>query len=89
MASNKSRIAELAAAVATHTTKIDKFLAENSLQYPSFEADGPRELGLAPEIESSRAIVLEASQELNDLLQGPRDLVFNHHVRQLICGKAL
>lgn len=82
MALNKSRISELAAAVTTHTTKIDKFLAENSLQYPSFEADGPCELGLPPEIETSRAAVLEASQELNDLLQGPRELLFNHHVRQ-------
>jgi hypothetical protein len=74
-------IAELAATVAQHTQAIDTYLAENNLPYPSFDADGPADLGLPPDLELSRAIVLQASQELNDLLQGPRELLFNHHVR--------
>ena len=77
----QSRIAELAAAVAQHTQKIDNFLTANRLPYPSFDTHGPADLGLPPEIEQSRIAALQASQELNDLLQGPRDLLFNHHVR--------
>lgn len=80
MASPQSRIAELAATVATHTNRIDNYLSEKGLPYPSFEADGPSNLNLPPDIEKSRGVVLEASQELNDLLQGPRELIFNHTV---------
>lgn len=78
----QSRIAELAAEVANHTQRIDQYLAANNLQYPSFDANGPVELGLPADIEESRVRVLQASQELNDLLQGPRDLLFNHRVRR-------
>ncbi|KAL7622165.1 hypothetical protein AAE478_007668 [Parahypoxylon ruwenzoriense] len=84
MASSQSRIAELAATVATHTHRIDKYLSEKGLPTPSFDADGPKDLGLPPDIEQSRSLVLEASQELNDLLQGPRDLLFNHQHNQLL-----
>ncbi|KAI4859218.1 putative O-methyltransferase [Hypoxylon rubiginosum] len=84
MASPQSRIAELAATVATHTNRIDNYLSEKGLPYPSFEADGPSNLNLPPDIEKSRGVVLEASQELNDLLQGPRELIFNHTHNQLV-----
>lgn len=80
MASSQSRIAELATTAAHHTQRVDNYLAEKGLPHPSFEVDGPIDLGLPPEIEESRARVLEASQELNDLLQEPRDLLFNHQV---------
>lgn len=80
MASSKSRIAELAAAVAHHTNRVDTYLAENGLAYPSFEVDSLVEWKLPPEIEESRSQALEASQELNDLLQGPRGLIFDHQV---------
>jgi hypothetical protein len=79
--SSQSRIAELAAIVSEQTARIDNFLAEQRLPYPSFEADGPTELNLSPELEHARVMVLQATQELNDLLQGPRDLLFNHEVR--------
>lgn len=81
MSSSQSRIAELAAAVAQHTQRIDNYLSEKRLPYPSFDADGPADLGLPPDLEQSRTVALQASQELNDLLQGPRDLLFNHQVR--------
>lgn len=80
MSRSPSRIAELSCTVAEHTQIIDQYLADNGLPYPSFDANGPVSLGLPKNIEQSRAIVLEASQELNDLLQGPRDLLFNHQV---------
>ncbi|KAF2491084.1 putative O-methyltransferase [Lophium mytilinum] len=84
MSSSQSRIAELAAAVAHHTQRIDRYLAENRLPYPSFDADGPANLGLPPDLEQSRTAALQATQELNDLLQGPRDLLFNHHHNILV-----
>ncbi|OKL62776.1 hypothetical protein UA08_01854 [Talaromyces atroroseus] len=89
MSSSPSRIAELASAVAQHTQRIDAYLAEKGLPYPSFEADGPADLGLPPDLELSRTLVLQASQELNDLLQGPRDLLFNHHHNSLVYLKAI
>lgn len=82
MSSSQSRIAELAAAVAQHTQKIDNYLSANHLPYPSFDVQGPVDLRLPPEIEQSRTAALQASQELNDLLQGPRELLFNHQVRK-------
>ncbi|KAI1385143.1 putative O-methyltransferase [Hypoxylon trugodes] len=87
--SSQSRIAELSAVVAAHTHLIDTYLAENALPYPSFEADGPTELGLPAELEESRALVLQATQELNDLLQTPRDLLYNHHHNRLLYMKAI
>ncbi|EUC41662.1 hypothetical protein COCMIDRAFT_8664 [Bipolaris oryzae ATCC 44560] len=78
MSSPSSRIAELAATIVHHTTRVDKFLSGNSLPQPSFDSHGPVDLGLPSEIEESRVAVLQATQELNDLLQGPRELIFNH-----------
>ncbi|KAI2622778.1 putative O-methyltransferase [Hypomontagnella submonticulosa] len=89
MASPQSRIAELATIVATHTSRIDNYLSEKGLPHPSFEVDGPSDLQLPPDIEQSRSMVLEASQELNDLLQGPRNLLFNHEHNQLLYLKLI
>ncbi|KHO11641.1 hypothetical protein MAA_10585 [Metarhizium robertsii ARSEF 23] len=80
MTSLQSLLAELANAVAVHTQRIDSYLREKALPHPSFAADSPVDPGLPPELEQSRLAVLEASQELNDLLQGPTDILFNHHL---------
>jgi hypothetical protein len=84
MASPPSRIADCAAMVARHTQRIDDYLSKQSLPHPSFDTNAPVDLSLTPELEQSRIIVLQATQELNDLLQGPRDLVFNHRVRTVL-----
>lgn len=84
MSSSQSRIAELSEAIATHSRLVDEYLSNNNLPQPSFDADGPSNFDLPPEIEGSRAQVLAATQELNDLLQGPRNLLFNHEVRVLL-----
>jgi hypothetical protein len=81
MSSTQSRIASLSATISHHTQLLDTFLASNNLPHPSFDSDGPSDLQLAPHLEQSRAAILQATQELNDLLQGPRDLLFNHTVR--------
>lgn len=84
MSSSPSRIAELAAVVASHTKQIDDYLTQNGLPQPSFDANGPAELQLPPNLEQARAVVIQASQELNDLLKGPRELLFDHHVCLLL-----
>ena len=81
MSTSQSRIAGLAAAVAHHTKRVDDYLSEHNLPQPSFDVNSPTDLQLPPDIEASRIAVLRASQELNDVLQHPRDLLFNHHVR--------
>ncbi|KAI1761277.1 putative O-methyltransferase [Hypoxylon sp. FL1150] len=80
MASSQSMIAERAATVATHSNRLDSYLSKEDVPHPSFEADGLGDLKLPSDIEQSRSrsIVIEASQELNDLLQGPRNILFNH-----------
>ncbi|KAH7312620.1 putative O-methyltransferase [Stachybotrys elegans] len=84
MASSSSRIAELATAVATHTQLINIYLAEKGLPQPSFDGNGTVDFNLPPELEQSRLAAIEATQELNDLLQGPRDLIFNHDQNQIL-----
>ncbi|KAI1813949.1 putative O-methyltransferase [Poronia punctata] len=84
MATSKSRIARLASTVATCTQQIDDYLNQNSLPHPSFDANAPLHLGLPPHIEQLRTEVLDATQELNDLLREPRDILFDHHHNQLV-----
>jgi hypothetical protein len=62
---------------------VDKFITDKQLPHPSFDAKAPVELGLPPDIERARCAVLQATQELNDLLQKPRDILLNHHVHPL------
>jgi hypothetical protein len=70
-----SRIAELAAQISSNTQKIDNYLAANSLPPPSFDESGPVNLKLSAEIEGARSAVLNATAELQALLQGPDGLL--------------
>ena len=81
MSSATSHISSLAAAIAESTRRIDDYLREKGLPGPSFDADGPVDLKLPPDLEQARVTVLQATQELNDLLHNPRDLIYNHSVR--------
>ena len=75
-----SRIAELAAVISSNTGKVDKYLQEKALPQPSFEIDGPTNpISDAPEeIEEARKCAVEASIELQQLLQGVDSLLFPH-----------
>jgi hypothetical protein len=84
MSAPQSRIAQLSSTIAHHTHLIDAYLADHNLPYPSFDAAAPVELGLPSDLEASRNIVLSATQELNDLLQGPRALLSNHQHHDLV-----
>ena len=70
-----SRITDLAAQIASNTQKIEEYLFSNSLQFPSFEEDGPVTLKLSSELQIARAAVLNATAELGALLQSPDELL--------------
>lgn len=74
-----SRIAELSEIVSSSTRTIDQYLTANSLPKPSFSEDGPVELGLSTEVEAARYAAINASAELQALLQGPKD-----HLRPIV-----
>lgn len=79
-----TRIAELAAIVSTNTAKIDDYLKYHGLPSPSFHVDHPADLGIPPEaidVDNARKLALEASMELQDLLQGPTSLL-----RPVVCN---
>ncbi|KAI1084253.1 putative O-methyltransferase [Whalleya microplaca] len=64
------RIDQLAATISANTSTISNYLHQNSLPYPSFDADGPITLNLSPQAERARITAIDALQELLDLLQG-------------------
>lgn len=70
-----TRIIELSELIASNTKKIDEYLAANSLPTPSFDEDGPVQLKLSPELDGARSAVMNASAELQALLQGPDALL--------------
>lgn len=73
-----SRIAELASIIASKTAKVDEYLQSHDRPSPSFDVDCPPDLGIPPdatEIEEARMEAIEASIELQELLQGPASLL--------------
>ena len=74
-----SYISYLAETISINTAKVDSYLQLDSLPQPSFAVDGPTRLlpsdADAPDIEEARTKAIEASIELQQLLQGPRSLL--------------
>lgn len=70
-----SRITELAAKISSGLQRIAEYLAANKLPPPSLDEDGPVNLNLSAEIEGARSAVLNATAELQALLQGPDKLL--------------
>lgn len=75
-----SRIQELASLIANHTNQIHDFLASTGQSTPSFDIAGPLKLDLPSELQRSRDLVIEASTELKELLQGPKGLLLSNSV---------
>jgi hypothetical protein len=73
MTSNKpTRIAELSATIQTQVQAIDAWFSSKNLPSPNFEEDYPE--NLPPEIHQARNAVLIATDELTDLMLGPRQI---------------
>ena len=70
-----SRIAELATIIATNTKHVDTHLANKGLPSLSFNADSPAGVLLDGDITTSRQTLLDATDELHALVQGPVDII--------------
>lgn len=73
-----SRITELASIIASRTAKVDEYLRSHNRPSPSFDIDNPPDLGIpidAVDIDEARVEAIEASIELQELLQGPASLL--------------
>lgn len=69
---SSSRITELATLVQANTAKVDKYLRQHNLPFPSFNEDGPVDFQIdSDEVQNARTAAMEASLELHDLLLGP------------------
>ncbi|KAI1140753.1 S-adenosyl-L-methionine-dependent methyltransferase [Hypoxylon sp. FL0543] len=71
-----SKIIVLAQKISAETEKIEAYFRENGLRTPGFDADAPTDFPNMPDdISRSRREVIEATQELQDLMVGPRESV--------------
>lgn len=67
-----TRIAELVNLIQDNTMKVDVYLRSKGLPSPSFDQDGPVDLGVeSEEIRKDVDVTRESSLELHDLLLGP------------------
>lgn len=73
-----SRIIELTEVIASNTKKIDEFFKAEGKPDLSFNADAPGDFPVPNtniEIQQARRAVVNATQELHDLMVGPRETV--------------
>jgi hypothetical protein len=78
MASSSSRLVELTDIISTNTKRIDEYLAAEGLPNLTFDADGPPDFPVPnknEEIAAARRAVVIATQELHDLMVGPRESI--------------
>ncbi|KAI1407788.1 S-adenosyl-L-methionine-dependent methyltransferase [Hypoxylon sp. FL1857] len=71
-----SRMIALAQKISAETEKVEAYFRENGIRTPSFDVDAPGDFPRMPEdISRSRREVIHATQELQDLMVGPRESV--------------
>ena len=71
-------IRELAAIIAENTATVTRYLTDQGLPQPSFALDGPLQSQIPPEaveIENARVAVIDATQQLRNLMLGPMDYI--------------
>lgn len=84
-----TRIAELSQRIATNTTKINAFFVANNIPEPSFSLDASPHLAIPQtetEILSARREVINDTQELRELMLGPREHLSSYDVRLPFTG---
>ncbi|KAI0138054.1 S-adenosyl-L-methionine-dependent methyltransferase [Hypoxylon sp. NC0597] len=71
-----SKMIVLAQKISSETEKVEAYFRENGLRTPSFDVDAPSDFPKMPDdISRSRREVIHATQELQDLMVGPRESV--------------
>ncbi|KAF2264998.1 putative O-methyltransferase [Lojkania enalia] len=71
-AAEPTRISQLATSIQEHTAKVDAYFRSHDLPSPSFDIDLPPDL--PAEIRQSQNAILEATDELSDLMLGAQQL---------------
>lgn len=66
-----TRIVQLASDILRHTEQFDTYLQSEKLPTPLFEPDAPFQYELSDSASASRQAVIDAADELLDLLLGP------------------
>jgi hypothetical protein len=78
-----SRIAQLADIIKQSCTEFEEQLKVHKLPTPSFDASYPPVLNLPKEAVATRDAILEAMDELNDLILGPMASIFSNVTNQV------
>lgn len=71
---------ELTAIISTNTEKMDRFFVSQNKPTPSFDVDSPDCLDIPDELQASRELVIDATTELKEVLQGPKQLLMSNSV---------
>ncbi|OTB03947.1 hypothetical protein M426DRAFT_73684 [Hypoxylon sp. CI-4A] len=71
-----SQMIVLAQKISAETEKVENYFKENGLTAPGFNVDGPADFPNMPDdISKSRREIIHATQELQDLMVGPKESV--------------
>lgn len=66
-----SRILQLANNIQTNTSIVDRHFSSHGIPTPSFDVETPLEVDLPHAIAVSRLAIIEATEELHQLMLGP------------------
>jgi hypothetical protein len=70
------RLIELAQTISRETNTLDKYLREHRCPSPSFDVDAPLDFPSLPDdIQKTRQMIIECTQELRDLVVGPTETI--------------
>lgn len=76
LASQAPRMGVLAEIIRVETEKLETYLKENGIAQPSFHVDAPSDFPQLPDdIQQSRQKIVFATNELANLVRGPRESV--------------
>lgn len=76
VASQEPRMGALAEIIRLETEKLETYLKENGITQPSFHVDAPDDFPHLPDaIQESRQKIVFATNELANLVRGPRESV--------------
>ncbi|KAK7995206.1 s-adenosyl-l-methionine-dependent methyltransferase [Apiospora arundinis] len=87
-----TRIVELSSRIAANTAKLNDYLVSNNLPTLSFDINAPTESLISKEnteLEAARVAVIDDTQELRNLMLGPREYLMSFTHDELISQQAI
>jgi len=79
-----SKVVELVSRIMENATKFEEHYRSQGLPAPSFDADQPLKVQLPGDVAGVREAILEASTELQELIQGPVGII--QHAAAFVCS---